>query len=64
MAESRPKWGAMKITANRLSIALEVLAQLSARTDDGALRDEVSHVRDALWDWREDLSLRPGQETP
>lgn len=38
-----------------LSVALEVTAQLSTRTDDESLRSDISRVRDALWDWREEI---------
>lgn len=45
----------MTPTSNRLSVALEMCAQLSERCDDGDLRDQISHVRDALWAWRDEV---------
>jgi hypothetical protein len=36
--------------------ALDVLLALHERTDDGALRDEISHVRHALHEWLDEVT--------
>ncbi len=46
--------------AEQIAVALNVLLWLhEMETDDGALRDEISHVRDRLHEW---IELLEGQE--
>jgi hypothetical protein len=37
-------------TKGQIRVALDVLMWLSEHCDDGALRDEIGHVRHELWE--------------